>query len=137
MFRSLLILLLAATVVSGASAQTTPVKATAKSAKAVARAERRSTKKTKRLARKEARAAVAQIRRDAEGWPILAEATPAPTAPAEAKPTAPAEVPFVDRPESIVYAAPGMGVRLQTNKKMVPYSVVPPRKKPADTTLGQ
>ena len=136
MFRSLLTLLLAATVLGGASAQTTPVKATAKTAKAVARAERRSTKKTKRLARKEAKAAVAQIRRDAQGWPILAEATPAPAAP-ETKPATPAEVPFVDRPESIVYAAPGMGVRLQTNKKMLPYSVVPPRKKPAATTLEQ
>ena len=137
MFRSLLTLLLAATVLSGASAQTTPAKAPAKAAKAVARAERRSTKKTKRLARKEAKAAVAQTRRDAQGWPILAEATPAPATAADTKPTAPAEVPFVDRPESIVYAAPGMGVRLQTNKKMLPYSVVPPRKKPADNTLGQ
>ena len=137
MFRSLLTLLLAATVLSGASAQTTPAKAPAKTAKAVARAERRSTKKTKRLARKQAKAAVAQTRRDAQGWPILAEATPAPAAAADTKPVTPAEVPFVDRPESIVYAAPGMGVRLQTNKKMLPYSVVPPRKKPADNTLGQ
>ena len=135
MLRSLLTLLLAATVLSGASAQTIPAKATAKAAKAVARAERRTTKKTKRLVRKEARATAAQTRRDAQGWPVLAEA--APVAAADATPATPAEPAFVDRPESIVYAAPGMGVRLQTNKKMLPYSVVPPRKKPAETTMGQ
>ena len=135
MFRSLLIVVLAALVTGSAVAQTTPAPTKTKSAKATARASRRVAKKTTRLARKEARTVARQTRRDAQGWPILADATAAPVA--VAAPVAAPETPFVDRPESIVYAAPGMGVRIQTNKKMLPYSVVPPRKRAMpETTLS-
>jgi hypothetical protein len=128
MFRSLFALALSLFIVAEASAQTTPAASKKTTPKAAARQAKRTTKKAERVARKATpKPAVAAAVTD-DGWPPIE----APVAVA----SAPAEVPVHMRAEDVVYAGPGMAVRLQTNK-MVPYSVRPPRKRSTtETTLS-
>jgi len=121
MFRSIIALALSLFIAAEASAQTTPNTAT-KSAKASARQAKRSTKKAQRVARKATPApAVAQAPLTDDGWPPIE-----PVATAQA-PTAPAETPVHLRAEDVVYAGPGMAVRVQPSR-LLPYSIRPPRK---------
>lgn len=138
MFRTVLTLALSMFLLAEASAQTTPVKAKAKTTKATARATRRAAKKARKVAVKTAPAKPVLN----DGWPPLEETT------AVASTTAPAAndgwaagAPASNRGEidnANVYASPGMPVHIRTGNGMVPYSVRPPRKPAASqtTTLG-
>ena len=138
MFRTVLTLALSMFLLAEASAQTTPVKAKAKTTKATARATRRAAKKARKVAVKTAPAKPVLN----DGWPPLEETT------AVASTTAPAAndgwaagPPASNRGEidnANVYASPGMPVHIRTGNGMVPYSVRPPRKPAASqtTTLG-
>jgi hypothetical protein len=145
MFRSAIALALSLFLVAEASAQTTPAAAAKKEARAVkkatkasARATRKSTKQADRLAKKTESAKKSVALAD-DGWPPLA-ANETAVASVEAVDSnqAPAygETAVHNRHEDVVYAAPGMAVHVNS-KKLVPYSVRPPRK-PAttQTTLG-
>lgn len=126
MFRSIIVLALSLFIVAEASAQTTPATAKKAPAKASVRQAKRATKKAERVARKASPApAVAQAPLTDDGWPPIE-----PVAAAQA-PTAPAETPVHLRAEDVVYAGPGMAVRVQPSR-LLPYSIRPPRK-PAST----
>ncbi|MDQ2772531.1 MAG: hypothetical protein M3Y54_18745 [Bacteroidota bacterium] len=139
MFRTVLTLALSMFLLAEASAQTTPVKAKANTAKATARATRRAAKKARKVAVKTAPAKPLLN----DGWPPLEETTAVASAaaPAANDGWAGASAASSNRGEidnANVYASPGMPVHLRTSNGMVPYSVRPPRKPAASqtTTLG-
>jgi hypothetical protein len=143
MFRSAIALALSLFLVAEASAQTTPSAAAKKEAKAVkkatkasARATRKSAKQADRLAKKSVSAKKAVALAD-DGWPPLAaNETVVASAEATDRSQTYGETPVHNRHEDVVYAAPGMAVHVNS-KKLVPYSVRPPRKAAASqTTLG-
>lgn len=124
MFRFVIASALSLFLVSAATAQTTPAKKT--TAKAAARQAKRATKKAERQAAKVTPApAVTQAASTDDGWPPI---EPVATAPAAATP---AETPVHMRAEDVVYAGPGMAVKVQPSR-LLPYSIRPPRK-PAST----
>lgn len=143
MFRSAITLALSLFLLAEASAQTTPAaadkkvaKAAQKQTKAGVRAAKKAAKQSDRLARKPAtKSAVASTN---DGWPPIEDASVvASTVPVEAQQEVYDYVPVHNRHEDVVYAAPGSAVRIQTSKAPVPYSVRPPRKPAAQTTLGR
>jgi hypothetical protein len=121
MLRSIIALALSLFIAAEASAQTTPATAKKAPAKASARQAQRATKKAQRLARKATPApAVAQATSTDDGWPPI-EPVAAVQAPAVA------ETPVHLRAEDVVYAGPGMAVKVQPSR-LLPYSIRPPRK---------
>ena len=139
MLRSFLTLALSVFLLAEASAQTAPAataKTPAKSAKASARTAARTAKKARRVAIKSA--PVAPLN---DGWPALEETTTvasaAPTTNngwgADVAPAASTSRGEIDNQN--VHAAPGMPIHVRTSNGMVPYSVRPPRKPAAQTTL--
>jgi|GEM_PF-2440317 len=145
MTRSLITLALSFFLLAEASAQTTPTtaatkaakkeaKADKKAAKANARAAKKANKEAERLARKSATKSADAMAND--GWPPVEEAPVMASAAGTTGWEAPAEVPVHMRPDDVVYAGPGMAVKVQSNK-MVPYSVRPARKPASETTLGR
>jgi hypothetical protein len=131
MLRSIIALALSLFIAAEASAQTTPATTKKNTAKASARQAKRATKKAARVARKATPApAVAQAPLTDDGWPPIE-----PVAAVQA-PATPAETPVHLRAEDVVYAGPGMAVRVQPNR-LLPYSIRPPRKPASNgTTLA-
>lgn len=128
MFRSIIALALSLFIAAEASAQTSPAAAKT-SAKASARQTKRSLKKSQRQARKATPApAVAQAATTDDGWPPIEPVA----APQTASTAAATSVHM--QAEDVVYAGPGMAVRVQPNR-LLPYSIRPPRK-PASTGTG-
>jgi type II secretory pathway pseudopilin PulG len=138
MLRSLFTLALSVFMLAEASAQTAPATTKAKSAKASARTAARNAKKARRVAIKSA--PVAPLN---DGWPPLDETAAVASAtttstnngwgadvPAGAAATSRGEI-----DNQNVHAAPGMPIHVRTSNGMVPYSVRPPRKPAAQTTL--
>lgn len=139
MLRSLLTLALSVFLLAEASAQTAPAATTkikAKSAKASARTAARTAKKARRVAIKSAPAAPLN-----EGWPALEETTAVASAATttnngwgtDVAPAASTSRGEIDNQNA--YAAPGMPTHVRTGNGLVPYSVRPPRKPSAQTTL--
>ncbi|HEX8329175.1 MAG TPA: hypothetical protein VF629_16700 [Hymenobacter sp.] len=139
MLRSLFTLALSVFMLAEASAQTAPAAATTtktKSAKASARTAARTAKKARRVAVKSAPAAPLN-----DGWPPLdetsavASATTADNGWGTEAPAAAASTSRGEIDNQNVHAAPGMPIHVRTSNGMVPYSVRPPRKPAAQTTL--
>ncbi|MBJ6108918.1 hypothetical protein JAO73_07855 [Hymenobacter sp. BT523] len=135
MLRSFLTLALSMFLLAEASAQTTPVASTKKTARATKVAARKAAK-ARRVAVKSAPAAPLN-----DGWPPIENNTQ----------TAVASNDGWGSPESVmasspsrgeidnqnISAAPGMPVHVRTSNGLTPYSVRPPRKPAAtQTTLG-
>ena len=136
MLRSLFTLALSVLMLAEASAQTAPATTKAKSAKASARTAARDAKKARRVAIKSAPAAPLN-----DGWPPIDETTAVASATTTDNgwgASAPAAAASTSRGEidnQNVHAAPGMPIHVRTSNGMVPYSVRPPRKPAAQTTL--
>jgi len=134
MLRSFLTLALSMFLLAEASAQTTPVKATKKTAKA-AKVAARQAKKARRVAVKSA--PVAPLN---DGWPPIETAqTAVASNDGWGSPEAviPASTSRGEIDNQNISAAPGMPVHVRTSNGLTPYSVRPARK-PAttQTTLG-
>lgn len=140
MLRSLFTLALSVFMLAEASAQTAPATTTttkAKSAKASARTAARTAKKARRVAIKSAPAAPLN-----DGWPPLEESAAVASATTATNNGWGADVPAAGASTSRgeidnqnIHAAPGMPIHVRTSNGMVPYSVRPPRKPAAQTTL--
>jgi hypothetical protein len=131
MLRSLLTLALSMFLLAEASAQTTPVKTTKKTAKVAAR----QAKKARRVAVKSA--PVAPLN---DGWPPIESSTQTAVASNDgwgAVETLPASTSRGEIDNQNISAAPGMPVHVRTSNGLTPYSVRPARKSAAtQTTLG-